>query len=151
MVSHGSQCPGQQPGHVHLRNAQLLADLGLGQVAEEAQRHDPLRTGVARWISSSPPRRTLDTAERLQRLLAHCPELDHTHTLVRAFAAMFDTGDPQTLPDWLNELEASRLPGLPSLARVIREDLPTDLLGNNFWMKPRKSMSELLDMLAAVG
>ena len=33
------------------------------------------------------------------------------------------------------------------------KELPAaaDLLGNNFWMKPRKSMSELLDMLAVVG
>jgi transposase len=66
----------------------------------------------------------LDTAERLQRLLAHCPELDRTHALVHAFAAMFDIGDPGPLPDWLGQLEASRLPGLPSLAKVIREDLP---------------------------
>jgi hypothetical protein len=37
---------------------------------------------------------------------------------------MFDTGDPGALPDWLNQLETSRLPGLPSFAKVIREDLP---------------------------
>jgi transposase len=37
---------------------------------------------------------------------------------------MFDTGDPAALPEWLGRLEASRLPGLPSLAKVIREDLP---------------------------
>ncbi len=65
----------------------------------------------------------LDTAQRLQRLLANCPELDRAHTLVRAFAAMFDTSDPAQLPGWLHELEASRLPGLPGLAKVFREDL----------------------------
>jgi transposase len=37
---------------------------------------------------------------------------------------MFDTGDPGPLPAWLNELEESRLPGLPSLAKAIREDPP---------------------------
>ena len=37
---------------------------------------------------------------------------------------MFDIGDPGPLPDGLSQLEASRLPGLPSLAKVIREDLP---------------------------
>jgi transposase len=36
---------------------------------------------------------------------------------------MFDAGDPGPLPDWLDELEASRLPGLPNFAKVIREDL----------------------------
>jgi hypothetical protein len=59
--------------------------------------------------------------EYLQRLFTHCPEL--ARALVRAFAAMFDTGDPAPLPDWLNQLDTSRLPGLPSLAKVIREDL----------------------------
>jgi transposase len=37
---------------------------------------------------------------------------------------MFATGDPGALPDWLSQLETSRLPGLPSLAKVIHEDLP---------------------------
>jgi transposase len=87
------------------------------------QRHLSPRE-VARWITTSPPNRTLDTVERLQRLLTHCPELDQAHTLVRAFAAMFDTADSEPLPEWLNQLETSRLPGLPSLAKVIREDLP---------------------------
>jgi hypothetical protein len=35
---------------------------------------------VARWITTSPPNRTLDTVERPQRLLTHCPELDQAHT-----------------------------------------------------------------------
>lgn len=37
---------------------------------------------------------------------------------------MFGAADPGVLPDWLNQLETSRLPGLPSFAKVIREDLP---------------------------
>jgi transposase len=37
---------------------------------------------------------------------------------------MFDSGDPGALPGWLNQLETSRLPGLPGLAKVIRDDLP---------------------------
>jgi Transposase len=92
--------------------------------APEPHQRPPSPREVARWIATRPPHRTLDTAERLQRLLTHCPELDRAHTFVLAFAAMFDTGDPGLPPDWLNQLETSRLPGLPSLAKVIREDLP---------------------------
>ena len=74
---------------------------------------------------------------------------------------MFDTGDPGPLPDWLHRLETSRLPGLPSLAKVIRDDLPavvqaitspyssgvnegriTDVkLQNDSWLAARKSHS----------
>lgn len=110
-------------GH-YQRVKMAVAPLRQGLPVNQPHRRPPSPREVARWITSSPPRRTLDTAERLQRLLAHCPELDRTHTLVRAFAAMFDAGDPAPLPGWLNELEASRLPGLPSFAKVIREDLP---------------------------
>ena len=34
--------PGQQPGHVHLRDAELAGDLRLGHVPEEPQQQDPL-------------------------------------------------------------------------------------------------------------
>lgn len=33
-------------------------------------------------------------------------------------------GDPGPLPDWLSQLETSRLPGLPSFVKVTRDDLP---------------------------
>ncbi|MFF5079225.1 transposase [Actinoplanes sp. NPDC000266] len=101
-----------------------VAPLRRGLPINQPRQRPPSPREVARWITTSPALRTLDTAERLQRLLTHCPELDRAHNLVRAFAAMFDTGDPGGLPDWLNQLETSRLPGLPSLAKVIREDLP---------------------------
>lgn len=110
-------------GH-YQRVKMAVAPLRQGLPVDQPRMRPPSPREVARWITSSPPRRTLDTAERLQRLLAHCPELNRTHTLVGAFAAMFDAGDPGALPEWLNELEASRLPGLPSFAKVIREDLP---------------------------
>jgi transposase len=110
-------------GH-YQRVKMAVAPLRRGLPVDQPHQRPPSPREVARWIISSPPGRTLDTTERLHRLLTHCPELDRTHALVRAFAAMFDTGDPEPLPDWLNELEASHLPGLPSLAKVIRDDLP---------------------------
>jgi transposase len=110
-------------GH-YQRVKMAVAPLRRGLPVDQPHQHPPSPREVARWIISSPPRRTVDTAERLHRLLAHCPELARAHILVRAFAAMFATGNPGLLPDWLDQLEASRLPGLPSLAKVIREDLP---------------------------
>ena len=109
-------------GH-YQRVKMAIAPLRRGLPIDQPHQRPPSPREAARWIFTSPPRRNLDTAARLQRLLAHCPELGRTHTLVRAFAAMFDTNDPRPLPDWLNQLEASRLPGLPSLAKVIRDDL----------------------------
>ena len=110
-------------GH-YQRVKMAVAPLRRGLPVDQPHKRVPSPREAARWITTSPPRRTLDTAERLQRLLAHCPELDRAHDLVRAFAAMFDVGDPEPLPDWLNELEVSQLPGLSSLAKVIRDDLP---------------------------
>jgi Transposase and inactivated derivatives len=77
---------------------------------------------VARWITTPPSKRGLQAAEALGRLLEHCPELDRTHNLVRQFDAMLDARDAAPLPDWLEQLTASRLPPLASLAKAIRED-----------------------------
>lgn len=113
-------------GH-YQRVKMAIAPLRRGLPVDQPHQRTPSPREAARWITTRPPRRTLDTTERLQRLLAHCPELARVHGLVRAFAAMFDTGDPDRLPGWLDELEASGLPGLPSLAKVIRDDLPAVL------------------------
>src|SRR5690348_8512170 len=37
-----TQCAGEEPGHVHLRDAEPFADLGLGEVAVEAHDQDAL-------------------------------------------------------------------------------------------------------------
>lgn len=87
---------------------------------ECVRRRPQVRPPLDRYLEypqQRPPHRTLDTAERLQRLLAHCPELNRAHVRVRAFAARFDSGHPGALPDWLNQLETSRLPGLPTLLK----------------------------------
>nr|WP_214662276.1 transposase [Streptomyces polyasparticus] len=79
---------------------------------------------VARWIITAPPRCGLHTSERLDRLLAHCPELNQAHDLVQDFAAILETQDAAPLPDWLERLATSRLAPLTSLAKAIREDQP---------------------------
>jgi transposase len=121
-VLHGELKAKGYLGH-YQRVKMAVAPLRRGLPINPPHQRPPSPREVARWITTRPPHRTLEVAERLHQLLAHCPELDRAHTLVQAFAAIFDTGDPGPLPDWLNELESSRLPGLPSLAKVIREDL----------------------------
>ncbi|MFJ8159155.1 ISL3 family transposase [Streptomyces sp. NPDC094468] len=84
---------------------------------------------VARWITTTPPKRGLHPTEALRRLLEHCPELDQTHPLVRQFAAMLDARDAAPLPAWLDQLAASGLSALASLAHAIREDQPAVVQG----------------------
>ncbi|MEH6379932.1 hypothetical protein V7793_37215 [Streptomyces sp. KLMMK] len=60
--------------------------------------------------------------DRLPRLLDHCPELRHTHDLVRRFAAMLEDRDATPLPGWLNDLANSGLAPLASLAGALHED-----------------------------
>lgn len=69
-----------------------------------------------------PNHRNLHINDRLPRLLDHCPELRHTHELVRRFAAMLDDRDAAPLPDWLNDLANSGLVPLAGLAGALHED-----------------------------
>jgi transposase len=67
--------------------------------------------------------------EQLNRLLAHCEELSHTHDLVRQFAAMLDARDATPLQEWAEKLTTSGLPALASMAKAIREDQPAVVQG----------------------
>ncbi|MFD0076459.1 ISL3 family transposase [Streptomyces sp. NPDC127166] len=106
-----------------------LAPLRRGLPIDTPRERPPSPREVARWITTAPSRRGLHATERLNRLLAHCPELDHTHNLVRQFAAMLDDRDANNLPGWLEQLTTSRLPPLASLAKAIREDQPAVVQG----------------------
>lgn len=101
-----------------------VAPLRRGLPIDMPRERPPSPRQVARWITTAPPRRGLHTIERLDRLLAHCPELNAAHDLVRDFAAMLDAQDAAPLPDWLERLTTSRLAPLASLAKAIREDQP---------------------------
>lgn len=76
-----------------------------------ARERPPSPQGVARWITTAPPRRGLCAAEGL-RLLEQCRELDRTHNLVRQFGAMLDARDAAALPDGLKELTTAGFPAL---------------------------------------
>lgn len=75
-----------------------LAPLRRGLPLDEPRERPPSPREAARWIITAPERHGLQTAERLRRLLEHCPELRRTHELVRQFAAMLDTRDATPLP-----------------------------------------------------
>lgn len=115
-------------GH-YQRVKMAIAPLRRGLPIDTPRERPPSPRQVARWITTTPPRRGLHAAEALRRLLEHCPELDQTHTLVRQFAAMLDARDAAPLPDWLDHLAASGLPALASLANAIREDQPAVVQG----------------------
>lgn len=99
-----------------------IAPLRRGLPIDTPRERPPSPREVARWITTEPSRRSLHATEALRRLLKRCPELDRTHDLVRQFAAMLDARDATSLPGWLEELAASHLPALASLAKAIRED-----------------------------
>lgn len=108
-------------GH-YQRAKTAVAPLRHGLPIDRPRERPPSPREVARWITTTPSRRGLHAIEQLNRLLAHCQELDHTHDLVRQFAAVLDGRDADALPDWLEKLTASRLPVLAGLTKAIRED-----------------------------
>jgi len=74
------------------------------------------------WIVRKPT--NLDEAEqsRLEQVLARCPELDAAHGRVRAFAAMMNDHDGDSLHGWIEQAEATGLASLRSFARGLRQD-----------------------------
>ncbi|WP_234334679.1 ISL3 family transposase [Streptomyces sp. NRRL B-1347] len=108
-------------GH-YQRVKMAIAPLRRGMPIATPRERPPSPRQVARWITTAPNRRGLHATEALRRLFDHCPELDRTHDLARQFAAMLDARDAALLPDWLEQLEASRLPALAGLAKALRED-----------------------------
>ncbi|MEV6734455.1 ISL3 family transposase [Streptomyces sp. NPDC051364] len=108
-------------GH-YQRVKMALAPLRRGLPLDEPRERTPSPRDAARWIITNPLRHGPQSAERLRRLLDHCPELHRTHELVRQFAAMLDNRDATPLPAWLDHLTTSGLPPLASIATALRED-----------------------------
>lgn len=108
-------------GH-YQRMKMAVAPLRRGLPLDEPRERPPSPREVARWITTHPGRRSPHINDRLPRLLDHCPELRHTHDLVRRFASMLDNHDATPLPGWLDDLANSGLAPLAGLARALRED-----------------------------
>ncbi|WP_416237960.1 ISL3 family transposase [Streptomyces sp. NEAU-W12] len=109
------------PGH-YQRVKMAVAPLRRGLPLDEPRQRAPSPREAARWITTHPARRNPHINDRLPRLLQHCPELRHTHDLVRRFANMLDNHDATALPGWLDDLTDSGLPPLTGLAGALRED-----------------------------
>ncbi|GAA5060251.1 hypothetical protein GCM10023336_36840 [Streptomyces similanensis] len=111
-------------GHLgHYQRVKMaVAPLRRGLPMDTPHERPPSPREAARWITTHPPRRSPHINDRLPRLLDHCPELTHTHDLVRRFADMLDNRDAAPLPDWLDELTNSGLAPLKGLAGALRED-----------------------------
>ncbi|MFM9452044.1 ISL3 family transposase [Streptomyces europaeiscabiei] len=105
-------------GH-YQRVKMAIAPLRRGLPLDEPRERPPSPREAARWIITAPDRHGPHTAQRLQRLLEHWPELHRTHDLVRQFAAMLDAA---SLPNWLDTLTASGLAPLAGAAAALRED-----------------------------
>lgn len=110
-------------GH-YQREARGPTPLRRGLPLEEVHERPPSPREVARWIATAPDRRSLETGQRLSRLLEHCPELRRTDKRVREFAHMLEARDAALLPGWLDRLTTAGLPVLASMAKNIREDEP---------------------------
>ncbi|UQA97641.1 ISL3 family transposase [Streptomyces halobius] len=108
-------------GH-YQRVKMALAPLRRGLPLGQPRERPPSPREAARWIITDPDRRHLHVTHRLHRLIDHCPELRHTHDLVRRFAAMLDNRDATPLPGWLDELSRSGLAPLAGIAGALRED-----------------------------
>ncbi|WP_369252939.1 hypothetical protein [Streptomyces sp. R41] len=84
-------------GH-YQRVKMAVAPLPHGLPLDEPRERPPSPREAARWIVTAPDRHGTQTAQRLQRLLKHCPELRHTHDLAGQFAGMLDARDAAPLP-----------------------------------------------------
>ncbi|GAA4032359.1 ISL3 family transposase [Streptomyces plumbiresistens] len=67
-------------GH-YQRVKMAIAPLRRGLPIDTPRERPPSPRQVARWITTTPSRRSLHPTEALRRLLEHCPELDRTHDL----------------------------------------------------------------------
>ncbi|MGW7202976.1 hypothetical protein [Streptomyces sp. NPDC054837] len=106
-----------------------IARLCRGPPIDTPRVRPPSPSQAARWITTTPSGRGLHATEALRRLFEHCAELERTHDLVRQLATMRDARDAAPLPDWLDQLAASRLAALAGLAKALREDPPAVVQG----------------------
>ncbi|MEV0750652.1 hypothetical protein P8A21_07370 [Streptomyces poriferorum] len=103
-------------GH-YQRVKMAVAPLRRGLPVDEPRERPPSPREAARWITAHPHRHSRHINDRLPRLLDHCPELRTVHDLVRRFAAMIESRDATSLPQWLDDLANTGLAPLTGLAR----------------------------------
>jgi hypothetical protein len=112
----------EEHGVTLLRPSRKDEQARYGEPMLKPRERPPSPREAARWIITAPERVGPLIAQRLHRLLEHCPELRQTHDLVRQFASMLDARNAAPLPDWLDQLATSGLAPLAGIATALRED-----------------------------
>jgi hypothetical protein len=77
---------------------------------------------VAAWILTPPAKLTDEQRAGLDAIIARCPELAATRTLVRQFGDMLTHRQGTKLPGWADQAEASDVPEIRSFAAGLRKD-----------------------------
>ncbi|MFE4453092.1 transposase [Streptomyces sp. NPDC056796] len=108
-------------GH-YQRVKMAVAPLRHGLPLDEPRERPPSPREAARWITAHPHRHSRHINDCLPRLLDHCPGLRTVHDLVRRFAAMIESRDATSLPQWLDDLANTGLAPLTGPARALHED-----------------------------
>jgi hypothetical protein len=81
-------------------------------------------------LDSAPPGRlTAEHRVGLDAIIARCPELAATRTLVCQFADMLTHRQGSKLPGWADQAEASDIPEIRSFAAGLRKDWPAVTAG----------------------
>jgi transposase len=82
----------------------------------------PASKKVAAWILTPPGGLTAEHRDALDAILARCPELAATSTLVRQFADMLTHRQGSKLPGWADQAEASDVQEIRGFAAGLRKD-----------------------------
>lgn len=77
---------------------------------------------VAGWIMRNPENLKPEDEQRLNVILARCPELAATRRHVGAFAAMIRDLHGDRLPEWVDHVRADDLPALRSFTTGLKQD-----------------------------
>jgi transposase len=84
---------------------------------------------VTGWLTRHPATLSEDERTALKDVLARCPELDAAAGHVRGFGEILTRRFGSTLPEWIDAVDASQLPGLTSFALHLLRDLDTVTAG----------------------
>lgn len=89
----------------------------------------PTIRAVTGWIMGNPDNLTDQDHQRLNTILARCPELQATRRHVGAFAHMIRDLRGDLLPEWIDRVHADNLPTLDSFITGLRHDLAAVIAG----------------------
>lgn len=89
----------------------------------EAPPRPPTVRQVTGWLTRHPTTLTEEDRTGLKEVLARCPELDTAAGHVRDFGEILTDRLGETLPVWIDAVEASQLPGLTGFALHLLRDL----------------------------